>query len=114
MRGEASIDSKRMRKAPRAIVTAVAAIALGVLMPSVALADPASKATTEAQALDLFEKGSDAYQKGRFAEAVELLQKAYALKREPVLLYNLGRAYEGLGDAKNAARAYSEYLGSEP
>jgi tetratricopeptide (TPR) repeat protein len=101
-----------MRKASRACAVAHF-LFLVASTSSPALADPPAT-TNESQALDLFEKGSEAYRKGNFAEAVNLLQKAYALKREPVLLYNLGRAYEGLGDLKRAAQAYADYLASDP
>jgi hypothetical protein len=49
------------------------------------------------QALELFEQGKSAYREGRFADSVALLEKAYALYPEPVLLYNLARSQEGLG-----------------
>jgi tetratricopeptide (TPR) repeat protein len=64
--------------------------------------------------LELFEKSSAAYEQGRFTEAIWLLKEAYAIDKEPVLLYNLGRAYEGLGDLKNAAGAYEQFLAAEP
>jgi tetratricopeptide (TPR) repeat protein len=81
-----------------------------------ARADGAS--TTEAQrdsrSLDLFEKSAAAYDSGRFADAITLLQQAYELKKEPVLLYNMGRAYEGLGELAFAAQAYESFLQGQP
>jgi tetratricopeptide (TPR) repeat protein len=81
-----------------------------------ARADDAS--TTEAQresrSLDLFEKSAAAYDSGRFADAITLLQQAYELKKEPVLLYNMGRAYEGLGELAFAAQAYESFLQGQP
>jgi tetratricopeptide (TPR) repeat protein len=67
-----------------------------------------------AQALDLFEQSEAAYDSGRFADAIALLRRSYELRREPVLLYNLGRAYEGLGDLPNAAQSYEAFLASQP
>jgi tetratricopeptide (TPR) repeat protein len=87
---------------------------VSVFFARVVEGDARAETPQEQQALDLFDRGTDAYQRGRFSEAVELLGRAYALKKEPVLLYNLGRAYEGLGDVKNAAQAYADYLASEP
>ena len=65
-------------------------------------------------ALELFEKSEAAYDHGRFGEAIALLRRAYALKKEPVLLYNMGRAYEGLGDLRAAAEAYESFLAADP
>jgi tetratricopeptide (TPR) repeat protein len=67
-----------------------------------------------AGALDLFEKSEKAYDSGRFADAIALLKQSYALKKEPVLLYNLGRAYEGLGDLGAAAQSYEAFLQAQP
>jgi tetratricopeptide (TPR) repeat protein len=69
---------------------------------------------TSSAALELFRKSETAYDEGRFAEAVELLNRAYALEPQPVILYNLGRAYESLGDPARAAESYERYLEKEP
>lgn len=66
------------------------------------------------RAMDLFTTARARYRDGRFKEAVELLRQAYAVHPEPVLLFNLGRALEDLGDLSNAADAYERYLASEP
>lgn len=65
-------------------------------------------------AIALFNHSNEAYKKGDFKGAAADLEKAYALEPAPVLLYNLGRAYEGLGDAKNAIDAYERYLKAQP
>jgi tetratricopeptide (TPR) repeat protein len=70
-------------------------------------ADPADEAVA------LYERGSAAYRKGEFREAVTLLERAYALRPDPVLLYNIGRAQEGLGDYPRAIAAYERYLKEE-
>jgi tetratricopeptide (TPR) repeat protein len=66
------------------------------------------------EALDLFRKSEVAYREQRFQEAVELLQKVYELKRDPVLLYNLARAYEGARFDAQALQAYQQYLAELP
>jgi tetratricopeptide (TPR) repeat protein len=68
----------------------------------------------ETKALALFEQSAKAYDAGRFSEAISLLEQAYALKKEPVLLYNLGRAYEGAGQEAKAADAYEGFLRAQP
>jgi tetratricopeptide (TPR) repeat protein len=66
------------------------------------------------RATELFNRSDDAYRNGRFKEAVDLLKEAYRLAPDPVLLYNLARAYEGLGDMPNAVESYSGYLRAAP
>lgn len=74
-----------------------------------AAAQPVDKAQ-ETEALALFERGKEAYKNGKFTEAAALLESAYAKFPEPVLLYNLARAYEGTGEFVKAIDAYGRYL----
>jgi tetratricopeptide (TPR) repeat protein len=74
----------------------------------------AAEPPAEEDAGELFRAGAEAYSEGRFAEAVKLLREAYRRKPEPVLLYNVGRACEGMGDLACAADAYERYLETEP
>lgn len=71
----------------------------------VAAADP-----NEQRALELFEQGRKAYKEGRYDDAVTLLKQSYELKQEPVLQYNLARAYESLGRLDEAVTAFQRYL----
>src|SRR5262245_65949903 len=59
----------------------------------------------KAEALELFNQSADLYRQGKFDEAARLLERAYEMHPEPVLLYNLGRAYEGLGENEKAIDA---------
>jgi tetratricopeptide (TPR) repeat protein len=83
----------------------VAAIVLS-LMPAPLLADEASKKA----AIELYQQSSEKYRAGEFKEAADLLRKAYAIEPDPVLLYNLGRACEGMADDACAVDAYERYL----
>lgn len=87
-----------------------------LVLTSVVLPAQAQRAdgAREKQALALFEKSLVAYRAGRFEEAIELLTRAYQLEPEPILLYNLGRAHEGLGDLERAIESYAAYLASAP
>lgn len=96
-----------MRRARIALAAVVVALASLAALP--AHAGPAE----QKQALELFGKGKEAYKAGRFEDAVKLLEAAYALHPEPVLLYNLARAQEGLGKFPEAIAAYEKYLASE-
>ena len=59
-------------------------------------------------------EAEQAYEEGEVERAVALLQEARTLRREPVLLYNLARAYETLGRIDEALAAYEQYLVEEP
>jgi tetratricopeptide (TPR) repeat protein len=90
-------------------------VILGVLAAALFLAPRAyAEDPAKARALELFEQSAVAYRAGRFQEAVDRLLEARRVRPEPVLLYNLGRAYEALGKPEEAADAYTSYLAEEP
>ncbi len=62
----------------------------------------------------LFLDAEQAYGEGRAEQAVKLLEEAYRLKPEPVLLYNLARAHETLGHLEQALDCYRRYLAADP
>jgi len=68
----------------------------------------------ERRALTLFEESAAAYHEGRFADAAALLEQAYALHPESVLLYNLARARDAAGDMDRAREAYRQFVDSAP
>ncbi len=78
------------------------------LSASVAVAQPTPD--HKARALTLFQQSDLHYKRGEFERAVELLRAAHALHAEPLLLYNLARALEGLGDLPGAIAQYERYL----
>jgi tetratricopeptide (TPR) repeat protein len=73
----------------------------------------AERAANE-QAIALYRQSTRAYDEGRFQDAADLLTRAYALHAEPILLFNLARAYEGSGNVDKAIDAYTRYLAREP
>lgn len=91
-------------------------VTFGVLAAALFLASGAAAddASSKARALELFEQSAASYRAGRFQEAVDRLLEARRVRPEPVLLYNLGRAYEALGKPEDAADAYASYLSEEP
>jgi tetratricopeptide (TPR) repeat protein len=95
-----------------------AVIALGLFAPLQASAagptHPPASADATSQALTLYRQGSEAYDEGRFEDAASLLLKAYSLHEEPVILFNLARVYEGMGDLPKALDAYRAYLDRDP
>lgn len=91
-------------------VRALVFVACIALLPNSSLAvDPAA----HDRALELFGKGREAFKASKFQESIDLIKEAYALEPAPVLLYNLAKAYEGLGDLENATATYEKYLAEE-
>ena len=82
--------------------------------PQRARADAAVSAKDQKKAADLFKKAVDAYRKGDFQTTVDLLTQAYTLDPQPVLVYNLARAHEGLGNTDAAIEAYEKFLAQDP
>lgn len=80
--------------------------------PATAVAQERSAPSAEDRRLSaiLLDRSAVAYRLGRYAEAIVMLEDAYVLSQEPILLYNLGRAYEGAGDRPRAVDAYRRYL----
>ena len=95
----------------RVSVLALVLLTLGLVVATKAGAQAAE--TPREHAVSLFAQSVAAYREGRFDDAATLLEHAYALQPEPVLLYNLGRAREGAGADEAAADAYRRYLATE-
>jgi tetratricopeptide (TPR) repeat protein len=68
----------------------------------------------DARAIALYDESLLYYREGRFKEAAALLRELYRAKPQPVLLYNLGRACEGMGDLACAIDAYTRYMADDP
>lgn len=66
----------------------------------------------DAQALALYEQGDRRYAEGRYEEAIELFEKAYALSPRPLLLYNMANTFERMGEYQRAADALERYIKS--
>ncbi len=62
----------------------------------------------------LVQQAVQAYDAQDGATAIQLLQRAYAMRPLPRLLYNLGRAHELAGDFSTAATYYQRFLASNP
>lgn len=107
---------------PLALPLALATFAFGSVFaertasaePGPVRALPASSASAQAHAGELFKTSAEAYRQGDFKRTVDLLNEAFTLDPQPVILYNLGRAYEGLGDLDLAIDAYTRYLAADP
>jgi hypothetical protein len=76
----------------------------------IAVAPGVARAQHDPRAVELFKQSAERYREGKFREAADLLREAYAREPEPLLLFNLGRACEGMGDAPCAIDAYTRFL----
>jgi tetratricopeptide (TPR) repeat protein len=92
---------------------ALALLALSLFVTSAA-AQPTDVQQAREKALELFRQSEEEYRQGRFDEAAKLLEEAHRLHDEPVLLYNLARAYEGMGEREKAVDAYQRFLQRSP
>jgi tetratricopeptide (TPR) repeat protein len=92
----------------------IRAICISLVLLVAARPAVADDADHKAMALKLFGDSDAAYKAGEFEHAVELLRRAYDLYPEPLLLYNLARALEGMGDLQGAVLEYQRYLVAAP
>jgi len=64
--------------------------------------------------LRLVDLAAIAFDEGRYEKAAELLKQAYALDRDPLHLYNIGRAYEEAREYDKAFDYFQRYLDTGP
>jgi tetratricopeptide (TPR) repeat protein len=72
------------------------------------------EAVAKARARLLFDKGVNAYRDGRFYDAVDIFLETNRLYPDPKLSFNVGKAFEALGNQPGALRYYREYLRRMP
>ena len=91
----------------RVVLGLLASVVLvsGILSAEAHAADPASE-----EARKHFQIGQDFFDVGRWDEAAAEFERAYALRKDPTLLYNMAQAYRRKGDAKRAIDLYKNYL----
>jgi tetratricopeptide (TPR) repeat protein len=107
--------SKRAdRLRDRASVLDVVRLALALLAFVMLWTESVQAETPHQRAFRLVQKSSAEYEAGRFQEAIQLLEQAWAIERNPTILYNEARAYEGLGDLERALDSYRKYVEREP
>jgi tetratricopeptide (TPR) repeat protein len=93
--------------------TIAIALAIAILSaPATALGQGKPPAAAET-AVEHSAKARAAYERGDFREAIDRYEKAYAIEKNPTLLFNLGRCYEALAteaDLRVAVEKYDAYL----
>ena len=79
----------------------------------VAMAERAETGNMEALRT-LFERGQEAYEHGRYDEALAAFMEAWEVRETPSLLYNAAVCREKLGDRTGAASLFRWYLDEAP
>jgi tetratricopeptide (TPR) repeat protein len=75
-----------------------------------ATSEAASPATPAEDARARFTSGAAAFAEGRYKDAIDFFLDANRIAPNPAFSYNIGLAYEQLGDAADALRYYRDYL----
>jgi tetratricopeptide (TPR) repeat protein len=86
------------------------------LMMGLLLHVPAARGQDAAtqEAREHFRKGRQFFDVGRWDEAADEFEKAYAIRSDPTFLYNMAQANRRKGDAKRAIDLYKNYLIKAP
>jgi tetratricopeptide (TPR) repeat protein len=79
-----------------------------------AQASPKLAADQQRAARSLFGAGTIAFRQLRYEDALENFLQAYRLTNDPVLLFNVGLAYERLYRLPEAQKAFEDYLAALP
>ncbi|HTM44122.1 MAG TPA: tetratricopeptide repeat protein, partial [Polyangiaceae bacterium] len=72
-----------------------------------------NKAASE-KARKLFVDAQAAFAAGEYQKAIDLFRRADAVNPRPELEYNIGLAYDQMGDSASALAAYRSYLRRSP
>jgi tetratricopeptide (TPR) repeat protein len=78
---------------------------VGTLLLLMSLAG-AARATPAASAREHYKRATAMYDLEHYADAAHEYERAYALRPDPVLLYNIGQMYRLAGDPERAIAAY--------
>ena len=87
--------------------------ALWILVAMLGVAVPRAEAAGPKGAQALVDRGTELFKSGRYAEALEQFELAYADSGEGGLQYVIGRCNEELGRLEAAVIAYERFLGKE-
>ncbi len=64
-------------------------------------------------AKQLYAKGAQLYQVGRFHDAAAMFERSYAASKRPALLYNIAQAYRQAGDCKTAILFFRRFIAED-
>lgn len=66
------------------------------------------------RAMTAYKEGTDAFNAGRYEDALAAFKEASSLYASPDFQYNIARCYEELGKHEEAVRAFETYLKAKP
>lgn len=96
------------------LTTSIPRSALAQTAPAPAPAPAGPSAGPSASPEEAKRNGDEAMIALRYQEALEHYRQAYEATKNPALLYNMGRAYEGLGEFPKALDALEEFVDKAP
>lgn len=99
-------------RAPAVLALALSVLQPIVLVPRIAWADPSAADVDRADALK--KRGDDAMDSLRYADALAAYAQAYAITKNPSLLYNQARAHQALGDFASALDFLERFQAEAP
>jgi hypothetical protein len=94
---------------PRSVSRLVLVVALTALAPTLALAQAPSPSASASSGDELKKRGDDAMESLRYADALGAYAEAYALTKDPALLYNQGRAQQALSNFPEALLDFERF-----
>jgi tetratricopeptide (TPR) repeat protein len=105
-----------MARASHPLVGVAIVVAVGLLLPALALAQaaPTGEPTARAQAAQQFEEGSRAFDRGDFVHAADAFELAYRIAPHADALWNAARSRQLADELPRAATLYARYLREAP
>ena len=84
---------------------------MSVLLLGLALcASAPARAQETLSAKEHYQKGTSAYDLGRYTDAIKEFEAAYQIKNDPALLFNLAQSHRLAGNSDQALHFYKTYL----
>ncbi|HME90437.1 MAG TPA: tetratricopeptide repeat protein, partial [Myxococcaceae bacterium] len=81
-----------------------------VLVSSLCAVSAAAADAAEPRAREQFRAGQQAYEAGKYGDALKAFSEAYGLQPMPGLLFNIAQCHRKLGNYDRAAVFYQQYL----
>jgi tetratricopeptide (TPR) repeat protein len=97
-----------------ALLFFLGATPLAMAQPAGSAPDPTTPEGKRAEGKVRYERGAEAYAKGRFTDAIDLFLEADALAPSAALSFNIARAYEKIGDGAQTLRWYRDFRRRAP
>ncbi|GMV41520.1 MAG: hypothetical protein AMXMBFR64_32360 [Myxococcales bacterium] len=78
-------------------------------------ATPAAAQAPQPESFEtVYTRAKEAFAAGEFLKAADLLERAYSLRPDARLMWNIGRSLEAVGEYERAIDAYERYLAGAP